>query len=269
MSAPGVPPDLRCDSARLCGPGLGLLALQNHRLRTEAGCDSSPHELRSDASTRHPCRASDRISGTWRWGQRPLRRALLKARRSARGWGTRPVLSQIQAICGTGGGSGLHRTRGRPRLGLRGRSTAGPTTPRLGPRHPPVQRAWARGSGNRLCGWDRTRRRARGPSPAKKPRSLGANLHAGSFLQDRVVYRSRHKGDICPVKYSSCPGIKTSDHRPVYGLFRVKVRPGRDKSVPGSHVLALGAAGGRGSCPLGGGGAASPPLGARRRPVAS
>ncbi|XP_053414039.1 phosphatidylinositol polyphosphate 5-phosphatase type IV isoform X2 [Nycticebus coucang] len=45
---------------------------------------------------------------------------------------------------------------------------------------------------------------------------------------DRVLYRSRHKGDICPVKYSSCPGIKTSDHRPVYGLFRVKVRPGRD-----------------------------------------
>ncbi|XP_047380428.1 phosphatidylinositol polyphosphate 5-phosphatase type IV isoform X1 [Sciurus carolinensis] len=47
---------------------------------------------------------------------------------------------------------------------------------------------------------------------------------------DRVLYRSRHKGDICPVKYSSCPGIKTSDHRPVYGLFRVKVRPGRDKN---------------------------------------
>ncbi|XP_005625165.1 phosphatidylinositol polyphosphate 5-phosphatase type IV isoform X1 [Canis lupus baileyi] len=45
---------------------------------------------------------------------------------------------------------------------------------------------------------------------------------------DRVMYRSRHKGDICPVRYSSCPGIKTSDHRPVYGLFRVKVRPGRD-----------------------------------------
>ncbi|XP_021117362.1 72 kDa inositol polyphosphate 5-phosphatase isoform X2 [Heterocephalus glaber] len=45
---------------------------------------------------------------------------------------------------------------------------------------------------------------------------------------DRVLYRSRHKGDICPVIYSSCPGIKTSDHRPVYGLFRVRVRPGRD-----------------------------------------
>ncbi|XP_049751863.1 phosphatidylinositol polyphosphate 5-phosphatase type IV isoform X3 [Elephas maximus indicus] len=48
---------------------------------------------------------------------------------------------------------------------------------------------------------------------------------------DRVVYRSRHKDDICPVKYSSCRSIRTSDHRPVYGLFRVKVRPGRDKSV--------------------------------------
>uniref|UniRef100_G3U283 Phosphatidylinositol polyphosphate 5-phosphatase type IV n=1 Tax=Loxodonta africana TaxID=9785 RepID=G3U283_LOXAF len=45
---------------------------------------------------------------------------------------------------------------------------------------------------------------------------------------DRVVYRSRHKDDICPVKYSSCRSIRTSDHRPVYGLFRVKVRPGRD-----------------------------------------
>ncbi|XP_035119172.2 phosphatidylinositol polyphosphate 5-phosphatase type IV isoform X2 [Callithrix jacchus] len=49
---------------------------------------------------------------------------------------------------------------------------------------------------------------------------------------DRVLYRSRHKGDICPVRYSSCTGIRTSDHRPVYGLFRVKVRPGRDKHPP-------------------------------------
>ncbi|XP_031533584.1 phosphatidylinositol polyphosphate 5-phosphatase type IV [Vicugna pacos] len=45
---------------------------------------------------------------------------------------------------------------------------------------------------------------------------------------DRVMYRSRHKDDIRPVKYASCPGIRTSDHRPVYGLFRVRVRPGRD-----------------------------------------
>lgn len=45
---------------------------------------------------------------------------------------------------------------------------------------------------------------------------------------DRVLFRSRHKGDICPVRYSTCPSIKTSDHRPVYALFRVRVRPGRD-----------------------------------------
>ncbi|XP_042710307.2 phosphatidylinositol polyphosphate 5-phosphatase type IV isoform X2 [Chrysemys picta bellii] len=45
---------------------------------------------------------------------------------------------------------------------------------------------------------------------------------------DRVIYRSRHKDDIHAVKYSSCSVVKTSDHRPVYGLFRVKVRPGRD-----------------------------------------
>ncbi|XP_020837559.1 phosphatidylinositol polyphosphate 5-phosphatase type IV isoform X1 [Phascolarctos cinereus] len=45
---------------------------------------------------------------------------------------------------------------------------------------------------------------------------------------DRVVYKSRQIEDIYPIKYSSCPGIKTSDHRPVYGLFRVKVKPGRD-----------------------------------------
>ena len=59
------------------------------------------------------------------------------------------------------------------------------------------------------------------------------------------MYRSRHRDDICPVKYSSCPGIRTSDHRPVYGLFRVRVRPGRDKSVPPPHSRALvGARGG-------------------------
>ncbi|XP_007945225.1 phosphatidylinositol polyphosphate 5-phosphatase type IV [Orycteropus afer afer] len=45
---------------------------------------------------------------------------------------------------------------------------------------------------------------------------------------DRVMYRSRHQDDIYPVRYSSCPSIRTSDHRPVYGLFRVRVRPGRD-----------------------------------------
>ncbi|XP_061867378.1 phosphatidylinositol polyphosphate 5-phosphatase type IV isoform X2 [Colius striatus] len=45
---------------------------------------------------------------------------------------------------------------------------------------------------------------------------------------DRVVYRSRYRDDIHAVKYSSCPVIRTSDHRPVFALFRVRVRPGRD-----------------------------------------
>ncbi|XP_026574938.1 72 kDa inositol polyphosphate 5-phosphatase isoform X2 [Pseudonaja textilis] len=45
---------------------------------------------------------------------------------------------------------------------------------------------------------------------------------------DRVIHRSRHQNEIQAVKYSACFGIRTSDHRPVYGLFRVKVRPGRD-----------------------------------------
>ncbi|XP_004916697.1 phosphatidylinositol polyphosphate 5-phosphatase type IV isoform X2 [Xenopus tropicalis] len=45
---------------------------------------------------------------------------------------------------------------------------------------------------------------------------------------DRVVYKSRHKDDIRVVKYASCSLIKTSDHRPVFGLFEVRIRPGRD-----------------------------------------
>ncbi|XP_053329080.1 phosphatidylinositol polyphosphate 5-phosphatase type IV [Spea bombifrons] len=45
---------------------------------------------------------------------------------------------------------------------------------------------------------------------------------------DRVVYKSRHKGDIRVAKYSSCSRLKTSDHRPVFGLFEVRIRPGRD-----------------------------------------
>lgn len=34
------------------------------------------------------------------------------------------------------------------------------------------------------------------------------------------------------VKYTSCSNIKTSDHRPVIGVFQVKIKPGRDEWVP-------------------------------------
>ncbi|XP_075434998.1 phosphatidylinositol polyphosphate 5-phosphatase type IV isoform X2 [Ascaphus truei] len=45
---------------------------------------------------------------------------------------------------------------------------------------------------------------------------------------DRVVYKSRHKDDIRVVKYAACSLMKTSDHRPVVGLFQVRIKPGRD-----------------------------------------
>ncbi|XP_078498040.1 phosphatidylinositol polyphosphate 5-phosphatase type IV [Lissotriton helveticus] len=45
---------------------------------------------------------------------------------------------------------------------------------------------------------------------------------------DRIIYRSRQKDDISLLKYASCSLLKTSDHRPVFALFQVKLRPGRD-----------------------------------------
>ncbi|CAM9306672.1 unnamed protein product [Lampetra planeri] len=45
---------------------------------------------------------------------------------------------------------------------------------------------------------------------------------------DRILFRNRQAGDIKVVKYSSCSSIRTSDHRPVIGVFQVKLRPGRD-----------------------------------------
>ncbi|KAG7489057.1 72 kDa inositol polyphosphate 5-phosphatase [Solea senegalensis] len=45
---------------------------------------------------------------------------------------------------------------------------------------------------------------------------------------DRILFRNRQADDIKVVKYTSCSNIKTSDHRPVIGVFQVKLRPGRD-----------------------------------------
>ncbi|XP_056146169.1 phosphatidylinositol polyphosphate 5-phosphatase type IV [Lampris incognitus] len=45
---------------------------------------------------------------------------------------------------------------------------------------------------------------------------------------DRILFRNRQVDDIRVVKYTSCPSIKSSDHRPVIGVFQVKLRPGRD-----------------------------------------
>uniref|UniRef100_A0A8C7WQ15 Phosphatidylinositol polyphosphate 5-phosphatase type IV n=1 Tax=Oryzias sinensis TaxID=183150 RepID=A0A8C7WQ15_9TELE len=48
---------------------------------------------------------------------------------------------------------------------------------------------------------------------------------------DRILFKSRNPKEIKVVKYNSCSSVRTSDHRPVIGVFQVKVRPGRD-NVP-------------------------------------
>ncbi|XP_066433998.1 phosphatidylinositol polyphosphate 5-phosphatase type IV-like [Eleutherodactylus coqui] len=45
---------------------------------------------------------------------------------------------------------------------------------------------------------------------------------------DRVLYKCQHAGDVQAIRYDACPIIKTSDHKPVYGVFAVKLRPGTD-----------------------------------------
>ncbi len=46
---------------------------------------------------------------------------------------------------------------------------------------------------------------------------------------DRILYRSRQKGSISCSYYDAIKEIKTSDHRPVFGLYEVTIRPGVDK----------------------------------------
>uniref|UniRef100_A0A6I8RV86 Inositol polyphosphate-related phosphatase domain-containing protein n=1 Tax=Xenopus tropicalis TaxID=8364 RepID=A0A6I8RV86_XENTR len=43
---------------------------------------------------------------------------------------------------------------------------------------------------------------------------------------DRVMYKSRHEDDILVLKYGSCARMKQSDHKPVFGLFTVWIKPG-------------------------------------------
>ncbi|XP_051519658.1 phosphatidylinositol polyphosphate 5-phosphatase type IV-like isoform X1 [Myxocyprinus asiaticus] len=54
---------------------------------------------------------------------------------------------------------------------------------------------------------------------------------------DRILYRNRQADDIKVVKYTSCSSIKTSDHRPVIGMFQVKLRPGRDNIPLGAGLF--------------------------------
>ncbi|XP_075704053.1 phosphatidylinositol polyphosphate 5-phosphatase type IV-like isoform X2 [Rhinoderma darwinii] len=56
---------------------------------------------------------------------------------------------------------------------------------------------------------------------------------------DRVLFKSQYEGDVQVLRYDSCPVLKTSDHRPVFGIFEVKLRPGSDNIflIPASHWL--------------------------------
>ncbi|XP_028857276.1 phosphatidylinositol polyphosphate 5-phosphatase type IV isoform X1 [Denticeps clupeoides] len=45
---------------------------------------------------------------------------------------------------------------------------------------------------------------------------------------DRILFRNRQLDDIKVLKYATCSTMKTSDHRPVIGMFQVRIRPGRD-----------------------------------------
>ncbi|KAM7447207.1 inositol polyphosphate 5-phosphatase [Porites harrisoni] len=48
---------------------------------------------------------------------------------------------------------------------------------------------------------------------------------------DRILYRSNDLSSIEPLMYSSCVSVKTSDHRPVFGIYQVKLNPCPD-SIP-------------------------------------
>uniref|UniRef100_A0A803JNW7 Inositol polyphosphate-related phosphatase domain-containing protein n=1 Tax=Xenopus tropicalis TaxID=8364 RepID=A0A803JNW7_XENTR len=41
---------------------------------------------------------------------------------------------------------------------------------------------------------------------------------------DRVMYKSRHEDDILVLKYGSCARMKQSDHKPVFGVYKVWLR---------------------------------------------
>uniref|UniRef100_A0A8C4NM31 Phosphatidylinositol polyphosphate 5-phosphatase type IV n=1 Tax=Eptatretus burgeri TaxID=7764 RepID=A0A8C4NM31_EPTBU len=45
---------------------------------------------------------------------------------------------------------------------------------------------------------------------------------------DRILYKSKKTALIEPLHYSSCIALRSSDHRPVFALFHVALRPGRD-----------------------------------------
>merc|ERR1711976_738329 len=48
---------------------------------------------------------------------------------------------------------------------------------------------------------------------------------------DRVLFKTKRKNAITCLHYNSAETVKESDHRPVYSVFEVDIRPGRDNTL--------------------------------------
>ena len=53
---------------------------------------------------------------------------------------------------------------------------------------------------------------------------------------DRILYKHQSTTQVNPLHYDSVQDVTTSDHKPVWGIWEVKIRPGKD-NVPLSGGL--------------------------------
>ena len=59
---------------------------------------------------------------------------------------------------------------------------------------------------------------------------------------DRILYKAKNRSHnpnsvIKPLHYDSVQDVATSDHKPVWGMWEVTVRPGKDHNIPLSGGL--------------------------------
>ena len=43
---------------------------------------------------------------------------------------------------------------------------------------------------------------------------------------DRILYKKQGSTEVTPIRYSSIPEVKSSDHKPVWGMWDVSIQPG-------------------------------------------
>ena len=55
------------------------------------------------------------------------------------------------------------------------------------------------------------------------------NYYRIYLLQDRILYRSKKKNGIACLHYDTAQTMCHSDHKPVYAMFEISIRPGKDK----------------------------------------